>query len=476
MSSSSPQVQQHNAAVAHMLQLVKFNGQQQQQQQHSTVNVGSVGINPVTRYPSSSTPGSVGVSSYYTSARNSSPQATLGSSISSQPTSSPAQVQSLSRVQTNSSQSTQTPTSLNTTLPNNVKLKPLPFFDIHSELLPGSALVSQGSSRFQEVNLKFTFNPEQATKIAINRDYRVGAKLEYQYQVQLRFCLLDPTTEQGDEFPPSIAVQVNGKMCPLPNPIPTNKPNTEPKRPPKPVNITPLCKLNPNLANTVNVKWAAECGKGWLAVIGLVEQLSSQQLLERLNSKGKRQPEFTRDLIKKKLADDEDGIATTNLKVTLSCPLGKMRMTMPCRPSTCDHLQCFDAAIFLMMNEKKPTWICPVCDSPAKYDDLMVDGYFQEVLKAKELPEDENEIILNQDGSWNPLPKDVEEERKKKEKEAAEKNSEVCVDLSDDEDGDKGSICLPKKESEDLSMKSLSMSTPPPASINTSGIECIDLD
>ena len=39
------------------------------------------------------------------------------------------------------------------------------------------------------------------------------------------------------------------------------------------------------------------------------------QLLERLTLKGKRQPEFTRELIKKKLTDDEDGIATTNLKV-----------------------------------------------------------------------------------------------------------------------------------------------------------------
>jgi len=474
MSNSSPQAQQQNAAYAQMLQLVKFNGQQQQQQQ-STVNVGSVGISLASRY-STTMSGGVGVSSYYTSARTSSPQVTSGSSFSQQ-ISSPVHVQTVSRVQqSNSSQSQPTTVPTATPQPNDVKLKSLPFFDIHSELLPGSALVSQGSSRFQEVNLKFTFNPEQATKIAINRDYRVGAKLEYQYQVQLRFCLLDPSIEQGDEFPPSIAVQVNGKMCPLPNPIPTNKPNTEPKRPPKPVNITPLCKLNPTLANTVNVKWAAECGKGWMAVIGLVEQLSSQQLLERLNSKGKRQPEFTRDLIKKKLADDEDGIATTNLKVTLSCPLGKMRMTMPCRPSTCDHLQCFDAAIFLMMNEKKPTWICPVCDSPAKYEDLMVDGYFQEVLKAKELPEDENEIILNQDGSWNPLPKDDEEERKKKEKEAAEKNGEVLVDLSDDEDSDKVSSRLLKKEPEDLGMTSLSMSTPPPASFNTSSIECIDLD
>ena len=52
-------------------------------------------------------------------------------------------------------------------------------------------------------------------------------------QVQLRFCPLDPSAEQGDEFPPSICVQINGKMCPLPNPIPTNKPNVEPKRPPR---------------------------------------------------------------------------------------------------------------------------------------------------------------------------------------------------------------------------------------------------
>ena len=122
-------------------------------------------------------------------------------------------------------------------------------------------------------------------------------------------------------------------MCPLPNPIPTNKPNVEPKRPPRPINITPLCKLSPILANTVSVKWAADYGKGWVVGIWLVEKLSSEQLLERLTSKGKRQPEFTRELIKKKLTDDEDGIATTNLKVTVSCPLGESR-----RHGHCDRL------------------------------------------------------------------------------------------------------------------------------------------
>jgi len=50
-------------------------------------------------------------------------------------------------------------------------------------------------------------------------------------------------------------------------------------------------------------------------------------------------------------------------------------MSVPCRSSTCHHLQCFDAATYLQMNEKKSTWLCPVCDKPAEYDSLIIDGY-----------------------------------------------------------------------------------------------------
>ena len=41
----------------------------------------------------------------------------------------------------------------------------------------------------------------------------------------------------------------------------------------------------------------------------------------------------------------------------------------------------------------------------------MVDGYFLDVINAPELPEDENEIILSQDGSWHPVPKSEDAER-----------------------------------------------------------------
>jgi E3 SUMO-protein ligase PIAS1/E3 SUMO-protein ligase PIAS2 len=53
------------------------------------------------------------------------------------------------------------------------------------------------------------------------------------------------------------------------------------------------------------------------------------------------------------------------------------------------------------MNEKKSTWKCPVCDQPALYENLLIDGYFLEVINSPKLSSDENEILLHKDGSWS---------------------------------------------------------------------------
>jgi len=296
-----------------------------------------------------------------------------------------------------------------------VKLVKLPFYDVMSELLKPASLLAQGGNRFHETRFDFCLTPQQATDIASNRDVTPGSRMDFLYQVQLRFCPLstEPGKEVSDEFPPNLNVHVNGKMVQLPNPIPTNKPGVEPKRPPKPVNITPQCKLSPILPNTIGIKWAAEYGKGWIVAISLVMKLTSDDLLERLKKKGTREPSFTKNLIKEKLNNDDDDVATDSLKVTLTCPLGKMRMRVPCRPSCCNHLQCFDAATFLQMNERKPTWNCPVCDKKALYDDLLIDGYFMEVLEAKET-QNEEVIMLERDGSWKLAPKEEEDKDKGK--------------------------------------------------------------
>ncbi|EHH59077.1 Protein inhibitor of activated STAT protein 4, partial [Macaca fascicularis] len=102
-------------------------------------------------------------------------------------------------------------------------------------------------------------------------------------------------------------------------------------------------------------------------------------------------------LVKEKLRLDPDSeIATTGVRVSLI--LVKMRLSVPCRAETCAHLQCFDAVFYLQMNEKKPTWMCPVCDKPAPYDQLII-------LLSKILSEceDADEIEYLVDGSWCPI-------------------------------------------------------------------------
>ncbi|KAF5291367.1 hypothetical protein FQA39_LY03518 [Lamprigera yunnana] len=291
---------------------------------------------------------------------------------------------------------------INTSYPvhPDVKFRRLPFFDILADLLKPSSLVPQNAQRLQENQFYFHLTPQQASDVAGSRDIRPGTKCEYIRQIQLRFCLLETSCEQEDCFPPNVIVKVNNKLCPLPNPIPTNKPGVEPKRPPRPVNITPMVKLSPTVTNTIHVSWATDYSHGYAVAIALVHKRNSNDLLQRLKNRGAKHSDYTCGLIKEKLNEDADcEIATTCLRVSLMCPLGKMRMSTPCRAVTCQHLQCFDASLYLQMNERKPTWNCPVCDKPALYDNLVIDGYFQDVLNSS--TNEVSEIELHNDGSWS---------------------------------------------------------------------------
>merc|ERR1712029_633987 len=273
-----------------------------------------------------------------------------------------------------------------------------------SSLQPGS-----GRGKFQEQSYNFCLTPGQIKTIQNSRKV-VNGKVEYRHQVQLRFSLLEVSCEQADNFPRSLCVRVNGKVCPLPNPLPA-QPGTEPKRPPGPINITNLCKLVATQQNVVSVTWAVQVGQAHTVSVYQVENLTHQDLLEQLKSKGVRNPDYTKALIKEKLSDGDSEIATTSCKVSLACPLGKMRMKIPARAATCDHLQCFDAQLYLMMNEKKPKWECPVCQKQAEPQKLQIDGFFLNLVRSSRLPPDEHEIVLHNDGSWDPLTSSKQQER-----------------------------------------------------------------
>ncbi|XP_056622469.1 E3 SUMO-protein ligase PIAS1 [Triplophysa dalaica] len=281
-----------------------------------------------------------------------------------------------------------------------VKLQRLPFYDVLDELIKPTSLASDSSQRFQETCFAFALTPQQVQQISSSMDIS-GTKCDFTVQVQLRFCLSETSCPQEDHFPPNLCVKVNGKPCNLPGYLPPTKNGVEPKRPSRPINITSLVRLSTTVPNTIVVSWTSEIGRSYSMAVYLVRQQSSSVLLQRLRSKGIRNPDHSRALIKEKLTADPDSeIATTSLRVSLLCPLGKMRLMIPCRSLTCSHLQCFDATLYIQMNEKKPTWVCPVCDKKAPYEHLIIDGLFMEILSSCV---DCDEIQFKEDGCWAPM-------------------------------------------------------------------------
>ncbi|NXW81848.1 PIAS3 ligase, partial [Alopecoenas beccarii] len=282
-----------------------------------------------------------------------------------------------------------------------VTMRSLPFYDVYDELIRPTTLASTSSQRFEEAHFTFALSPQQVQQILTSRDILPGAKCDYTVQVQLRFCLCETSCPQEDYFPPNLFVKVNGKLCPLPGFLPPAKNGAEPKRPSRPVNITALARLSATVPNTIVVNWSSDFGRNYSLSVYLVKQLTAAALLQKLRAKGVRNADHSRALIKEKLTADPDSeIATTSLRVSLTCPLGKTRLAVPCRAASCSHLQCFDAALYLQMNEKKPSWTCPVCDQRAPYDALIIDGLFVEILSSCT---DCDEIQFMEDGAWCPM-------------------------------------------------------------------------
>uniref|UniRef100_A0A8B9H4L5 Protein inhibitor of activated STAT, 4b n=1 Tax=Astyanax mexicanus TaxID=7994 RepID=A0A8B9H4L5_ASTMX len=158
--------------------------------------------------------------------------------------------------------------------------------------------------------------------------------------VHFRICYTESVGVEDDQYPPKISVLVNGIECDLQIRYASSKEGLEPSRPCCPINLTPL--LRQTAVNRVTVMWGN---------YGKVHLLFCEKLC----------------------CDAENEIATTGLQVSLICPLAKTRMSAPCRAQPCAHLQCFDAAFYLQMNERKPRWTCPVCHKPALFETLQID-------------------------------------------------------------------------------------------------------
>uniref|UniRef100_H2Y942 SP-RING-type domain-containing protein n=1 Tax=Ciona savignyi TaxID=51511 RepID=H2Y942_CIOSA len=294
-----------------------------------------------------------------------------------------------------------------------VQLKPLAFYSHISDVLPPSLVSSSKHKIAHTSHHQLRITHHQADILCKGKIQGLGHSMiqkcpKNHTQIQLRFCKMDTSGDQPDCFPPNVSVKINSVMVVLPNFIPPTKAGVSPRRPNIPVDVTKMFFRSPCSQNTMEVRYSdhnTDFPTKYCVAVSVVEQLFADDLLQGLKSNAVQSANTTKLKIIDKLKKDLDSdVSTTNLKLSLLCPLGKMRMSTPVRGIKCTHLQCFDAMLYLRMNERKPTWLCPVCDKPADYDSLVIDGLFIEILDECKT----EEIDFTSDGNWHASKKHTE--------------------------------------------------------------------
>ncbi|EJU01896.1 hypothetical protein DACRYDRAFT_79580 [Dacryopinax primogenitus] len=138
--------------------------------------------------------------------------------------------------------------------------------------------------------------------------------------------------------------------------------------------------------------------KRFYAVVNFVEVTTVHQIVDRIRKGKYRSAEEILARIKQTNHEDEDIVAGPS-SLSLKCPMSYIRIQIPCRSKLCVHAQCFDAESWFSVMEQTTTWLCPVCEKMLLVDDLIVDGYFDSILRAT--PDSVDDVIMEADGEWH---------------------------------------------------------------------------
>lgn len=286
-----------------------------------------------------------------------------------------------------------------------IRFRLSPFFHIDqlvSSVVECPESTSQADRRQQIVS--FTLNNEQILKLT-------SSSTKYQlrlYCTSSSYYSLSPAAFRQTnalcpiEFPPTCEVRVNQNQITANMKGLKKKPGTAP-----PADLTKLVKMVPGAStkvemvyvnNQTNSNQQPPPPKKYYIAVMLVQVTNVDQLIDRL-VKGKYKSKTDILAKMKQAVSDDDDIVAGPQKMSLKCPLSYMRITTPCRAAQCVHPQCFDAMSWYSVNEQTTTWMCPVCDKTINHEDLIVDGYFDEILKTT--PDTVEDVMVEADGEWH---------------------------------------------------------------------------
>lgn len=172
------------------------------------------------------------------------------------------------------------------------------------------------------------------------------------------------------------------------------------------MNCTPFIKLRSDIVNRFFINWTPN-GFRYAAKLRFVKKLSPDVLVKRLYDMDMFEPEKTKMMIIKMITAARSDSATITYHISLNCPISKKRFETPVKSINCDHLSCFDAKAFLIMNETNAKWICPICSKSCLYEELKIDEYFLDIIECPNLFINSEKIELLSDGLWKNFTKNI---------------------------------------------------------------------
>ncbi|GAA5931720.1 hypothetical protein JCM1841_003400 [Sporobolomyces salmonicolor] len=280
-----------------------------------------------------------------------------------------------------------------------IKFRPSPFYYIHKTLTPAVTLAKAAQGDRKVASLEFALTEAQRNLLTRARE----SPSNPQYEVRL-YCTSDANYNAGRvtasqfpapiEFPATCEVKLNGQPVQANTKGIKKQPGTAP-----PVNLSSKkgvsVSTSPGSINKVDVIYV-NTEKLYYLVAYFVEKTSVAKVVEKVKANKKK----SKEEVIKSIVDlnSDDDVAAGSLGMSLKDPLSFCRIAVPIRSSLCNHVSCFDAETWFEMNEQTPTWQCPICSKTLKVEDIVVDGYFEDILNS--CPSNVEAVTVEPDGSW----------------------------------------------------------------------------
>ncbi|KIX98051.1 uncharacterized protein Z520_06130 [Fonsecaea multimorphosa CBS 102226] len=279
-----------------------------------------------------------------------------------------------------------------TSVPRELLFKASPFYTIYQPLTnPYECKVRESTRDTLRIIVSLPKDSHEA--LLNNPTFRV-----------MVFCTSDPhgTYESSDSymndlseiaFPHNVELKCNGLEVKANLKGLKNRPGST-----RPADITSFVKKKPaQFPNTVEMIYALTTKKFYVVVnlvlVKPIDDLVADIRRGRMISKD----QVIREMRRK--AEDPDELVATSMVLSLKDPVGYTRITTPCRGIGCNHLQCFDAALYLQLQEQAPTWTCPICNRAAPWNQLALDQYVNDILNLT--PKSVEAVTVDPDGKWH---------------------------------------------------------------------------